>query len=90
MDLGEIVQSLCSETVKNYCAEGSADSDVRCEEVSQTQEEEYRLAVSLTAIRAADKLVVYVTLQCLTVVQACVVATAFWQCVVWCLSVTLQ
>jgi hypothetical protein len=90
MDLGETVPSVCSETCLTVSADGSEVSNIRAEEVLHTQkEEEDRLAVALPAVKAAS--VCYVcNIVVLTVVQACTVASAFWQCVVWCLGVTLK
>jgi len=45
---------VCSERVLGVCADGSEGSDVRAEEVLQTQEEESCLAVALPAVKAAD------------------------------------
>ena len=54
MDLGETVPSVCSETCLTVCGDGSEVSDMRAEEVVQTQEEDH-LAVPLPAVKAADK-----------------------------------
>jgi hypothetical protein len=89
MDLGETVPSVCSETGLTVCADGSEGSDVRAEEVSQTQEEDC-MAIALPAVKAADTVCYVCNIVVLTVVQVCSVASACWQCVVWCLGVTLQ
>jgi hypothetical protein len=89
MDLGETVPSVCSETDLTHSAEGSAVSDIRVK-MLQTQEEVDRLTVALPAVRAADKVYHIYNIVVLTVVQACTVASALWQCVVLCLGVTLQ
>ena len=87
MDLGETVPSVCSETGLTVSAGGSEVSDIRAEEVLQTQEED-RLAAALPAVTAADTVCYVCNIVLLTVVQACTVASAFWQCVVWCSAVT--
>ena len=89
VDLGETVPSVYSETCLTVCAGGSEVSDVRVEEVLYKQEEEDPLAVALPAVNAADKVCYVCNIVVLTVVQACAVASTFWQCVVWCLGVTL-
>jgi len=89
MDLGETVPSVCSETCLIVCDDGSEVNDVRAEEVLHMQEEEDPLAIVLPAVEAADKVCYMCNIVVLTVVQACTVASAFWQCVVWCLGVTL-
>ena len=90
MDLGETVPSVCSETGLTVSAGGSEVSDVREEEVlhMQKEEEEDHLATALPAVTAADTVCYVCNIVLLTVVQACTVASAFWQCVVWCLGVT--
>ena len=90
MDLGETVTSVCSETGLTVSADGSEVSDVRAKEVLQTQEEEDRLAVVLPAAKAVDKVCYVCNIVVLTMVHVCTVASAFWQCVLWCLGVTLQ
>jgi len=89
MYLGETVPSVCSETRLTLSAGGSEVSDIRAEEVLQTQEED-RLAAALPAVTAADTVCYVCNIVLLTVVQACTLTSAFWQCVVWCLGVTLQ
>ena len=89
MDLGETVPSVCNETCLTVCADGSEVSAMRVEEVLHTQEEEDRLVVALPAVKAADKVCYVCNIVVLTVVQVCTVASAFWQCVVLCLGVTL-
>jgi len=89
MYLGETVPSVCSETHLTLSAGGSEVSDIRAEEVLQTQEED-RLAAALPAVTAADTVCYMCNIVLLTVVQACTVASAFCQCVVWCLYVTLR
>ena len=44
----------------------------------------------LPAVKAADKVRYMCNIVVITVVQFCTVASALWQCVVWCLGVTLQ
>jgi hypothetical protein len=88
MDLGETVPSVCGETRLTPFADGSEVSDIRAEEVLQTQEED-RLAVALSAVKAVDTVCYVCNILLLTVVQACTMASAFCQCVVWCLGVTL-
>ena len=90
MGLGETVPSVCSEKGRTVSAGGSEVSDVREEEVLQSQEEEDHLAVALATVKAADKVCYVCNIVVLTVVQTCTVASAFWQCVVWCLVVTLH
>jgi len=90
MDLGETVTSVCSETGLTVSADGSEVSDVRAKEVLQTQEEEDRLAVVLPAAKAVDKVCYVCNIVVLTVMQVCTVVSALWQCVVWCLGVTIQ
>jgi hypothetical protein len=90
MDLGETVPSVCSETGLTVSAGGSEVSDIRAEEVIHTQEEEDRLSAALPAVTAADTVCNVCNIVLLTVVQACTVASAFWQYVLWCLDVTLQ
>ena len=88
VDLGETV---CSETGLTVSASGSEVCDMRMEDVSHTQrEEEDHMAVVLPAVPAADTVCYVCNIAVLTVVQACAVASAFWQCVVWCLGVTLR
>jgi hypothetical protein len=89
MDSGETLPSVCSETRLTLSADGSEVSNMRVEEVLQTQTEEDHLAVALPAVKAADKVCYVCNIVVLTVVQACSVAFAFWQCVVWCLDLTL-
>ena len=87
MDLEETVPSVCSETGLTVCADGSEGSDIRAEEVLHTQEEEDHLAVALPAVKAANTVCYVCNILVLTVVQACTVASAYWQSVVWCLVV---
>jgi hypothetical protein len=89
MDLVETVPSLCSETGLTVSTDGSEVSDIRAEEVLHTQEEVH-LAVVLPAVKAVDKVCYLCNIVLLRVVQVCTEASAFWQCVVWCLGVTLQ
>jgi hypothetical protein len=89
MDLGETVPSVCSETGLTVSADGSEVSDIKVEEVLHTQEEEDPLAIALPAVTVADTVCYVCNIVVLTVVQGCTVASAFWQCVVWCLGVTL-
>ena len=90
VDLGETVPSVCSETGLTVSADGIEVSDVRAKEVSQTQEEEDCLAVALPGVKAVDKVCYVCNIVVLTVMQACTVVPVLWQCVVWCLGVTLQ
>jgi hypothetical protein len=53
MDLGETVPSVCSQTGSTVSADGSEVSDIRAEEVLQTQEEDHS-AVALPAVKAVD------------------------------------
>ena len=48
------------------------------------------MAVLLPAVKAADTVCYVCNIVVLTVVQACSVASAYWQCVVWCLGVTVK
>ena len=90
MDLGETVHCVVNETCMTVCGDGSEVSDIRAEEVFQTQEEEEdHLAVTLPAVKAADKICYVCNIVVLRVVQVCSVASTLWQCVVWCLGVTL-
>jgi len=57
MDLGETVPSVCNETCVTLSPDGSEVSDVRAEEVLQTQEED-PLAVALPAVKAANQVCV--------------------------------
>jgi hypothetical protein len=90
MDLGETEPSVCSETHLTLCAGGSEVSDMRAEVVLHTQEEEDHLTVALPAVTAADTVCYVCNIAVLTVVQGCTVASAFWQCVVWCLAVAVR
>jgi hypothetical protein len=90
VDLGETVPSVCSETHLTLSADGSEVSGIKAEEVFHTQEEEDPLAVALPAVKAVDTVCYVCNIVVLTVVQACIVASAFWQCVVWCLGVTVR
>jgi hypothetical protein len=56
---------------------------MRADEFLHTKKEEDPLAVALPAVKAADKVCYLCSVVVLTVVQACTVASAFWQCVVW-------
>ena len=77
MDLGETAPSVCSEIGLTVSADGSEVSDVRGEEVFQTQEvEEDCLPLALRAVRAADKVCYVCSIVVLTVVQACTVSSA--------------
>ena len=59
LGLGETVPSVCSETCLTVSADGNEVSDIRTEEVLQTQEEkEGSLAVALPAVKAAAKVCV--------------------------------
>jgi hypothetical protein len=87
MDLGETVPSVCSETVLTDTAGRSEVCDVRAEESLRTQED--IRSSSLLAITTADKVCYVCNIVLLTTLQVCTVASAFWQCVVWCLGVTV-
>jgi hypothetical protein len=89
VDLGETVPSVCSGTGLTVSANGSEVSDIKVEEVLRTQEEEDYLS-ALPADTAADEVCYVCNIIVLTVVQGCTVASAFWQCVVWWLGVTLR
>ena len=89
MDLGETVPSVCSETGLTVCADRSEGSDVRAEEALHTQKDEDPLAVALPTVKVADTVCYVCNIVVLTVMQVCTVASALWQCVVWCLIVTL-
>ena len=78
MDLGETVPSVCSETGLSVSADGSEVSNIRAEEVLQTQEEEDCLAVALPGVKAVDKVCYVCNIVVLTMVQVCSVASAFW------------
>ena len=84
MDLGETVPSVCSETGLTVCVDGSEVRDMRVEEALYTQEdeEEVHLVSMSPVVKAADKVCYVCNIVVLTVVQACTVASAFWQCVV--------
>jgi hypothetical protein len=82
IDLGKTVPSVCSETRLTLPADGSEVSNMSVEEVLQTQEGTDHLAVALPAVMAADKVCYVCDIVVLTVMQACIVASAFWQCVV--------
>ena len=56
------------------------------EEVLHMHKEEDHLAVVLPAAEGVDKVCYLCNIVVLTVVQVCTVASAFWQCVVWCLG----
>ena len=81
---------VCSVTGLTLSADGSEVRDIRAEEVLRKQEEEDHMALVLPAVKAVDTVCYVCNIVVLTVVQACTVASAFWQCVVWCLGVTLQ
>ena len=57
---------------------------------SVCSEEEDPLAVASPAVKAANTVCYVCNIVALTMVQACSVPSAYWQCVVWCLGVTLQ
>ena len=84
MDLGETAPFVCFETHLTVSADGSEVSDIKGEEVLQAQEEEDPLALALPAVKAADKVCYVCNIVVLTVVQVCTLASALWQCVVWC------
>ena len=77
MDLGETAPSVCSETGLTVSGDGSEVSDIKGEEVLQTQDEEDHLAVALAAVEAEDMVCYLCNIVVLTVVQACTVASAF-------------
>ena len=70
MDLGETVPCVCGDTCVTLSADGSEVSDIRVEEVLQTQEKEDRLAVLLPVVKADDKVCYECNIIVLTVVQA--------------------
>jgi hypothetical protein len=80
---------VCSETGLTVTADGSEGGNIRVEEVLRMQKEVDQLAVALPAVKAADRVCYVCNIVVLTVVQGCTVASAFWQCVVWCLGVTI-
>jgi len=86
----QTVPSVSSETCLTVSADGSDVSDVREEEVLQMQEEQDRFSIAIRAVMADDKVCYLCNIVVLTVVQSCTVASAFWQCVMWCLGVTLH
>ena len=90
MDLGQTVPSACSERGLPLCADGSEDSEMRMEEVLHTEEEGACLAVALPPVKAADTVCYVCSIVFLTVLQACKLASAFWQCVVWFLVMILR
>jgi hypothetical protein len=77
MDLRETVPSVCSETVLTVFADGIKVSNIKAEEVLLTQKEEDYLAVALPAVKAAYNVYYVCNIVVLTVVQACIVASAF-------------
>jgi hypothetical protein len=85
MDLAETVPSLCCETCLSVSTNGSEVSDIGEEGVLHMQEEEEDpLAEASPAVKAADTVCYVCNIVVLTVMQACIVASASWQCVVWC------
>jgi hypothetical protein len=74
---------VCSERGLTVTAGGSEVSDVRAEEVVQTQED-IRSALSSSAVTPADKVCYVCNIVLLTAVQVCNVACAFWQFLVLC------
>ena len=90
MDLGQTVPSACSERSLRVCADGSEGSEMREEKVLHTEEEGACLAVALTAVKFADTVCYMCDIVVLTVLQACKLASAFWQCVVWFLFVNFK
>jgi hypothetical protein len=88
VDLGGTEPSVCSERGVTVTACGKEVSDVRAEEVVQTQEEDIRSS-SLSTVTGADKVCCVCIIVLVILVQVCTVASAFWQCVVWCLGVTV-
>ena len=90
MDLGQTVPSECSEGGLTVCADGSEGTDKRAEEVLQTREKGTCLSAALPAVKAPDTVCYVRNLVVLTVVQACAVSSAFCQCVVWFVVVTLR
>jgi hypothetical protein len=89
IDLGEAVPSVCSETCLTVSAGGSEVSDMKVEVLHMQDEEKDPLSVALPAVTAADTVCCVCNIVVLSVVHACTVASAFCQCVVWCLGVTL-
>jgi hypothetical protein len=92
MNVGETLPSVCSEIRLIVSPDGIEVSHMRAEEIlrMQEEEEEDHLAVALPALKAADTVCYVCNIVVLTVMQACTLASASWQCVVWCLGVTLQ
>jgi hypothetical protein len=88
MDLGETIPSVWCETSLTDTAGGSEVSGVKAEEVLRTQEQDH-MPVALPAVKAADKVCYVCNIVVFTVVQDYTVTSAFWQCVVWCLGVTV-
>jgi hypothetical protein len=80
---------VCSATGVTVTARGSEVSNMRVDEVLHMQQEEDHLGVVLPAVKAAVSVCYVGNLVLLTVVQVCNVACALWQCVVWCLGVTV-
>jgi hypothetical protein len=74
MDLGETVPSVCSEICLNLSADGSDVSNIRAEEVLQTQKEADHLALALPAVTAADQVCYVCIIVVLAMVQACILA----------------
>ena len=89
LDLWETVPSMCSKTCLSVSADGIGGSDLRVEEVLHMQKDEDHLAVALPAVKAADMVVFVCNILVLTVVEGCTMESAFWQCIVWYLAVTL-
>jgi len=83
LDLRETVPSVCSETCLTVSADGSEVRDIIAQGALYMQvEEEDHLSVALPAVKAAGTVCYVHNIVVLTVVQACSVASAFWQCVV--------
>jgi hypothetical protein len=81
---------VCSESGLTAAAGASEGNNVGVEEVVHMQREEDHLAVALSAFKCADKVCYVCNNVMLTVAHVCTVACAFWQCVVWCLGVTVM
>jgi hypothetical protein len=85
MDLGESEPSVWSERGLTVTACGNEISDLRAEEVVQSQEEDIRSALSLSTVTAADKVCYGCIILLVTLVHVRIVVS-----VVWCLVVTVQ
>jgi hypothetical protein len=80
VDLGETEPSVCSGRGLTVTACGNEASNVR-EEVIQTQEDDFRSALSLSTVTAADKVCYVCIIVLVTLVQVRTVESIFWECV---------